>query len=153
MPRFKLIIKRIERPFSDSVEEEFNWLCKSLGFFEPIDREKTAANIFREIVKATELGKGISSTQLALLVDMSRGSVINHLNNLQEAGLIERHGRLYKTRSSSMFGTINELEADVMFVFQQMKKIAMEIDKEFDESFKHSSKPFVIDVRKSPKRK
>ncbi|MDO8538652.1 MAG: winged helix-turn-helix domain-containing protein [archaeon] len=152
MPRFRLMIRRIERPSRDSFEEEFNWLCKSLGFFEPIDKEKTASQIFMKIVKSTEQGKGISSTQLSESVEMSRGSIINHLNNLQEAGLIERDGRVYRTRASSVSGTIDELEADVMLVFQQMRKIATEIDKEFDEpfseSFDSSQKPFVIDVKK-----
>ena len=146
MARFRLMIRRIERP-SHSAEEEFNWLCKSLGFFEPIDKDKTASQVFRQIVMSTETGKGISSTQLSELVEMSRGSIINHLNNLQEAGLIEREGRFYKTRASSVSGTIDELEADVMLVFQQMRKIAQEIDKEFDESF-NPSKPFMIDARK-----
>ena len=128
---FKIVIRRIERPFSSSIDDEFDWLCRTLGFFEAIDREKTAANIFRAVVKATEEGKLLSSSEIAEQVKMSRGSVVNHLNNLQRSGLVVRHGRHYLARSRSMFRTIEEIEEDIDRIFAKMKKTAKEIDEEF----------------------
>ncbi len=128
---FKIVIRRIERPFSSSLKKEFEWLCKSLGFFEPIDRDKTASEIFLEVVKATEEGKPLTSSQLAKRVEMSRGSVVNHLNNLQRSGLVVRQGRFYLASSRSMFRTIEEIEEDIDRIFAKMKKTAREIDEEF----------------------
>jgi len=128
---FKIVIRRVERPFSGSLEQEFEWLCKSLGFFEPIDRDKTAAHIFREVVLATENHKPLTSSDIADKVRMSRGSVVNHLNNLQRSGLIVRHGRHYLARSRSMVRTIEEIEEDIDRIFAKMKKTAREIDEEF----------------------
>jgi len=128
---FKIVIRRIERPFSGSLEKEFEWLCKSLGFFEPIDREKTASEIFLEVVKATEENRPLTSSQLASRVEMSRGSVVNHLNNLQRSGLVVRQGRNYLARSRSMVRTIEEIEEDIDRIFAKMKKTAREIDEEF----------------------
>lgn len=128
---FKIVIKRVERPFSGSLDEEFEWLCRSLGFFEPIDRAKTAASVFKEVVAATEKGKPLTSAQLAKRVEMSRGSVVNHLNNLQRSGLIVRQGRSYLARSRSVFRTIEEIEEDIERIFEKMKKTAREIDEEF----------------------
>ncbi len=128
---FKIVIRRIERPFSGSLEKEFEWLCKSLGFFEPIDRDKTASEIFLEVVKATEENRPLTSSQLAECVEMSRGSVVNHLNNLQRSGLVVRHGRSYLARSRSMVRTIEEIEEDIDRIFAKMKKTAKEIDEEF----------------------
>lgn len=128
---FKIVVKRIEKPFSHSLENELEWICKSFGFFEPIDREKTAAHIFRVIVSATEKGRPLSSSQLAEKVEMSRGSVINHLNNLQRSGLIVRQGNFYVSRSRSMFRTIAEIEEDIDRIFAHLKKAAREIDREF----------------------
>lgn len=128
---FKIVVKKIEKPFSSELGKELEWICMSFGFFEPIDREKTASNIFKQIVLATEKGKPVSSTALAKRVKMSRGSVINHLNNLQRSGLIVRQGRFYLSRSPSMFRTIEEIQEDIERIFEKLKKTAMEIDREF----------------------
>lgn len=128
--RFKVVIRSVERPFSDAFDEDFNWILRCLGFFEPMDRDKTAASIFREIVKATEKGKLLSSTDIAEMVKMSRGAVVNHLSNLQRSGLIIKEGRYYKARSKSIFRTIREIEEDIDRVFRQMEQTAKELDEE-----------------------
>lgn len=128
---FKIVIKRVERPFSGSFEKEFEWLCRSLGFLEPIDKGKIASGIFRAVVVATEKGDPLTSNQIAEKVDMSRGSVVNHLNNLQRSGLVVRNGRQYLARSRSMFHTIEEIEEDIDRIFSRMKRIAKDIDEEF----------------------
>lgn len=126
---FRLVIRRVEPPFSNTIEKELDWICQSFGFFEPIDKEKTAAAVFREIVSATEKGLALTSTAIAEQVGMSRGSVINHLNNLQRSGLITKNGRYYSSRSRSMYRTIEEIEEDIDRIFDRMKQRAREIDK------------------------
>ncbi|MCK4883937.1 MAG: helix-turn-helix transcriptional regulator [Candidatus Diapherotrites archaeon] len=128
---FKIVIRRIEKPFKHSPENEFEWICRSLGFFEEIDRDKVAAHIFKQVVAATEKGRPLTSTELAEKVGMSRGSVVNHLNNLQRSGLVVRSGRQYLSRSRSMVRTIEEIEEDIDRIFAKMKKTAKEIDEEF----------------------
>lgn len=127
---FKIVIRKIERPFSNEPMDELDWICESLGFFEPIDKDKTASSIFREIVIATEKGEALTSTAIAERVKMSRGAVINHLNNLLRAGLIIRQGRYYISRSKSVYRTIKEIEEDILSVFRKMEKTAKEIDEE-----------------------
>ena len=126
---FRLVIRKIEPPFSNDLETELEWICQTFGFFEPIDREKTAAAVFSQIVAATERGEALTSTAIAERVKMSRGSVINHLNNLQRSGLILKDGRFYSSRSRSMFRTIEEIEEDIDRIFDKMKQRAREIDK------------------------
>lgn len=128
---FKITIKKVEPPFSRDLEKEFEYICKCLGFFEEIDKEKTASAIFKEIVKSYEKNKPLTSTQISRKVGMSRGAVINHLNNLITAGLIVRQGRYYVPRSKSMFRTIREVEEDIDRIFNKMERIAKKIDKEF----------------------
>ena len=127
---FKIVVRRVERPFSNDPSVELEWICQSLGFFEPIDKDKTASSIFREIVSATEKGAALTSTAISEKVSMSRGAVINHLNNLLRAGLIIRSGRFYSSRSKSVFRTIEEIEEDIERIFAKMKKTAIEIDRE-----------------------
>jgi len=128
--RFKIVVRKVERPFNEDFEHQLTWICSSLGFFEPIDKEKNAAAVFKEIVLATEKGEALCSTAIAERVGMSRGAVLNHLNNLQRSGLIEKNGKYYSARSNSMKRTIEEIEEDVNRVFSQLKKTAEELDKQ-----------------------
>lgn len=128
--RFKIVVRKVERPFNEDFEHQLAWICSSLGFFEPIDKEKNAAAVFKEIVLATEKGEALCSTAIAERVGMSRGAVLNHLNNLQRSGLIEKNGKYYSARSRSMKRTIEEIEEDVNRVFTQLKRTAEELDKQ-----------------------
>ncbi len=127
---FKIVIRKVEKPFSSAPLDELDWICQSLGFLEPVDREKTASMIFREIVRGTESGEALTSTAISERVGMSRGAVINHLNNLLRSGLIMRNGRYYSSRSKSVYRTIEEIQEDVERIFERMKKTAREIDSE-----------------------
>ncbi|MFH1587806.1 MAG: hypothetical protein ABIA76_00515 [Candidatus Diapherotrites archaeon] len=127
---FRVVIKRVSRPMADNFDREFEWFCSSLGFLEPIDKDKVAANVFKEVLVATERGEALTSTAISHRVQMSRGSVINHLNNLLRAGLIERHGRYYTARGKSVQATVQELEEDIEQIFGRMKKVAKSIDEE-----------------------
>lgn len=128
--RFQVVIRRVEQPFSRHSDEEFQWLMQCLGFFEPIDKGKTAASVFRELVKSTEQGKSLTSTEIAERVKMSRGAVINHLNNLVRSSLVIKEGSKYRARSKSMFRMIKELEDEIDLVFKRMEKTAKELDEE-----------------------
>lgn len=128
--KFKVVIRKVERPFRNDFEHQLAWICSSLGFFEPIDKQKNAAAVFKEIVLATEKGEALSSTAIAERVGMSRGATINHLNNLLRSGLIEKNGHFYSARSHSVKRTIEEIEEDIERVFSQLKKTAEELDKQ-----------------------
>ncbi len=68
---------------------------------------------------------------MATALKISRGSAINHINNLLRAGLISKEGRYYLPRSRSMFRTIKEVEEDMLRIFREMERTAREIDKAF----------------------
>lgn len=127
---FRIVIRRIEPPFEHGVEREMEWLCQSLGL-SPLNKDKSIIDIFKLIVKATEDGKGISSTEAAEKINLSRGAVIHHLNNLQLAGLVIKEGRNYFARSRSMVRTIQEVEEDIKRIFDRMQETAREIDRAF----------------------
>ncbi len=127
---FRIIIRSVERPSKEDFDNQFAWICSSLGFFEPIDRDKNAAAILREIILAGDK-RGLTSTELAERIGMSRGSTINHLNNLLRSGLLEKNGKYYSIRNRSMEKTIEEIEEDVERIFLRLKKIASNIDRQF----------------------
>jgi len=128
----KLTIRNVALPEKEDFDEKIAWICSSLGFFEKIDKDKTAAIIFKEIYLAGMLGRVLTSSAIAEKIGMSRGSVINHLNNLLNAGIIEKGGKYYFTRHKTMNGIITEIEDDAMHLFSRMKKVAKEIDSQID---------------------
>jgi len=132
----ELTIKTVSLPENGNFDEKLAWICASLGFFEKIDKEKNAAIIFKEIYLAGMQGQVLTSTIIAERIGMSRGSVINHLNNLKKAGLIEKGGKYYFTRHKTMEGIITEIEDDITHNFSRMKKIAKEIDSEIDDTIR-----------------
>jgi predicted transcriptional regulator len=131
--KFKLTVRKVALPQNESFDEQIAWVCSSLGFFENIDKSKNAAQIFKEIFLAGSLGQVLTSTTISERVGMSRGSTINHLNNLLNAGLIEKGGKYYFARHKTMKGTIDEIEDDITHIFSRMKRIAKEIDSETDQ--------------------
>ena len=78
------------------------------------------------------MGQVLTSTTIAQRVGMSRGSAINHLNNLLNAGLIEKGGKYYFTRQKTMTGIIDEIEDDLLHIFSRMRRVSKAIDKETD---------------------
>ena len=128
----KLTLRNVALPEKENFDEEIAWICSSLGFFEKIDKGKTAAIIFKEIYLAGMLGRVLTSTTISQKLGMSRGSVINHLNNLLKSGIIEKGGKYYFTRHKTMLGIITEIEDDAIHLFSRMKKVAKEIDSQID---------------------
>ena len=130
---YELKLSKVALPQEDSFDEKLAWLCSSLGFFEEIDKNKNAAAIFKLLFLAGTKGQVLTSTTIAQNIGMSRGAVINQLNNLYTAGLIDKGGKYYFMRQRTMIGIIEEIEDDVLHVFSRMKKVAKEIDAKTDQ--------------------
>lgn len=130
--QFKITIRKVDSPKSDDFENNIVWICSSLGFFEEIDKEKNAARIWKEILLSSAQGQVLTSTSIAERIGTSRGSVINHLNNLTRAGLIQKGGRYYYARSNSVKKILEELEDEITHIFSRLKNAGEKIDTELE---------------------
>ncbi|MFH1721866.1 MAG: ArsR family transcriptional regulator [Candidatus Altiarchaeota archaeon] len=124
----QLLIRNLEEPFNREVLNEINWICESFGFFEKIDKQKTVSSIFTQILEKSRLGKGITSTELTEELQLSRVAVLNHLKKLINAGLITQNGNEYQLRSQNLYRTVREMKRDVKRSFEDVERIAKEID-------------------------
>jgi predicted transcriptional regulator len=131
---YKITIRKMMLPEENNFNEKIAWICASLGFFEDIDKNKNAANIFKEIFISSTQGQVLTSTTISERVGMSRGCVINHLNKLEHSGLIEKGGKYYFTRHRTMKGIIEEIEDDLLHIFNRMKKVSEKIDSETNQT-------------------
>ena len=121
-----IIIRRIETPVQQDTERDVEWLCKCLGF----EGDELAIEIFKDLLKANYAGKYPSSTELCRGREVTRAAVIYHLNKFIERGLIERRGRAYSLRDTTLTNTIDEMEQDVLRYFKRLKEVAKKVDSE-----------------------
>ena len=109
-------------------ESDLEWICKSFGFLEPRDKKKTAYRIFKEIVEAARDNKGLTSDELAQKLNLTRGTIIHHLNKMIKSGLVIHQEGQYKLRGRSLANTVEEIERDIHRVFENIHKVAETID-------------------------
>jgi len=124
----KVVIIKIRKPTDLSVNQELQWLGNSLGLFGQRDKDRSCFRIFIELVKSTRGHKPLSSDELAYHLDLTRGTVVHHLNRLMESGLVVIERKRYLLRDNQLESVIVEIERDVERTFEEMKKIARELD-------------------------
>ena len=126
----KITIIRHRRPSKSSLNEQLQWLGSSLGLFGLRDRDKSCFRIFVELIKATKAKKPVTSDELAFGLNLSRGTVIHHINNLIKSGLVIHEGNKYMLRVENLTTLIEEVEKDIERTCHDLKQIAKNIDKE-----------------------
>ncbi len=120
----------VRKPANLDVEKDFGWICRSFGFLESRDKQRTAYQILKTIVDAARQDGGISSDQLAEQIGLSRGTMVHHLNKLIKSGLVIHHEGHYKLRGRNLKTTIEEIKRDLNRIFENLQKIAESVDNE-----------------------
>jgi predicted transcriptional regulator len=125
----RIIIKKIRSPAPGSLNDDIDYLCKSLGYFSQRDKQDTAGKIFRLLVRETcEQDHYLTSDEIAEKLHLTRGAIIHHLNSFISAGIVIKERNKYRLRSGSLQKSLEEIRDDIDRVMEQMIKIAMEID-------------------------
>lgn len=124
----QIIIRDLEKPTEKTLENDIEWICESLGFYEKIDKEKTAAQIFKKILESTVKEKKLTSSKLGEESNVTRGAALHHLKRMMNSGIITKKGRNYCLRRSSLYNTIIEIHEDIDRIFRNLESIAKEID-------------------------
>lgn len=120
---------KIRKPARKDVNESLQWLGSSLGLFSLRDKDKSCFRIFIELLKCTKRGKSLSSDELADRLNLTRGTVVHHLNKLIASGLVVTEGRSYLLRVDTLSDLVDELEKDVNRTIGDMRKVADELDR------------------------
>jgi len=120
-----IIVRRVHMPRSE-LDEEIDWLLRSLGFCEGPD--DVATDIFRSVLRGSYAQEGIHSSDIRARKKLSHGAVVYHLNSFINRGLFVREGRNYRLRAGTLHRSVEELEEDVLRTFAHLKKVAKDID-------------------------
>lgn len=120
-------ITLIRRRFPQkNVNEEIQWLSESLGLFSERDKDKSCFRVFLEIIKAQH---PVSSDELAQHLDLSRATVVHHLNKLIATGLVEIEDNKYMLRGKNLEATVRHIKTDILATYEEIEDVARKIDK------------------------
>ena len=124
----KIIIIKQSKPITENINEELQWFGSSLGLFNIRDKDKSCFRIFIELLKTAKERQDTSSDKIALKLNLSRGTVVHHLNKLLDAGLIISKQNKYLLRVNKLETLTNEIERDIHKTLKDLKEIASNID-------------------------
>ena len=126
----KITIIKINKLPRDNVNENLQWFSNSLGLFGNRDKEKSCFRVFLEILKVSKNNKGISSEQIAIRSNLSRATVVHHLNTLNETGLIISKNKRYFLRVENLEELVETIKSEADDVLKELKKTAKDLDDE-----------------------
>jgi len=123
---FSITIKKIKRPKASNLNQDIQIISHSLGLFTKRDKEKSCFRVFIEILK----NKGLTAEEITVSTNLTRATVIHHLNSLIKSGLIIKKGHRYYLRGNSLEQLIKEVSKDMDKTFNELNKLARNIDSE-----------------------
>ncbi len=124
----KITIIKSSKPYRKDLNEELQWFGSSLGLFNLRDKDKSCFRIFIELLKGAKQKKPFTSDEIAEKLNLSRGTVIHHINKLMESGLVINEKNRYMLRVDNLKVLIEELESDIQRTCKDLKEIAKDID-------------------------
>ena len=124
--RFKrLTLVKVRIP-DDNLNSEVQWFSESFGLFSQRDKVKSCFRLFIALLQAK---RSMSSNELAYKLNLSRATVIHHLNKLISCGLIIIEGNKYILREKNLELSLKRIKEDLISTFEEMEADAKRIDK------------------------
>ncbi len=124
----KITIIATKKPNNENVNDSLRWLGLSLGLFTLRDKEQSCFRLFIELIKNSKT-EGISSDEIAYKLNLSRGTVIHHINRLKDSGIVvdAKHG--YMLRTKNLHELVDIIEKDIHEAVSDLRDVAENIDK------------------------
>lgn len=119
----RITILRVNKPSHQDINDELQWLSKSLGLFSERDKEKSCYRVFLVLLKEK---KPMSSEEIADNTNLTRATVMHHMNKLIEAGIVDSMKDRYFLRDD-IDNLIDDIETDIMTTLKEMKKTTKHI--------------------------
>lgn len=124
----KITIIKIKKPTGTDPNEGLMWVGTTLGLFSIRDKDSSCYRVFIELLKYTKKG-GLTSDDMAARLNLSRGTVIHHINRLTQSGLVASDGNKYVLRENNLKALLEELKKDIDNTYTDLVKVADEMDK------------------------
>ena len=126
----RITIIKSDKPKSHGLNQELQWFGVSLGLFGLRDKDKSCFRIFITLVKGLKNKKALSSDEIAAISNLSRGTVVFHLNKLMDSGIVTYRDKRYFLNVSNLQELVGILKRNTIATFDNLKGAAEEIDKQ-----------------------
>ena len=123
MAMVKITVVRVRKPKEQDINDELQWISRSLGLFSERDKEKSCYRIFLALLKEH---KPMSSEDLADFTNLSRATVLHHMNKLIESGMVVSEHERYLLRDD-VDKLIDDIEADIISTLNEVRKTTRHI--------------------------
>ncbi|MEE9525702.1 MAG: helix-turn-helix domain-containing protein [Candidatus Woesearchaeota archaeon] len=124
----RITIIKIRKPEQRDVNVSLQWFGNSLGLFSMRDKDRSCFRIFIELIKSTKAHDPLSSDEIAAKLDLSRGTVVHHVNKMMDSGIIIREKNKYSMRVENLASLIEELHKDISKTCKELIDVAKELD-------------------------
>jgi len=125
----KITIVKSRKPPEKTINQELQWFGHSLGLFNLRDRDKSCFRVFIELLKSAKRKQPVSSDELAARLDLTRGTVIHHINRLIDSGMVVNEKKRYLLRVDNLKDLVDEIKKDIERTCSDLKEVADDIDK------------------------
>ncbi len=110
------------------VNRELQWLGTSFGLFNLRDKDSSCFRVFITIIQKAQHREALSSDEIAEKLNLTRGTVVHHLDKLMNAGLVLREKEGYILREASLSRVVKDIQRDVQDILAELEHVAEEID-------------------------
>jgi len=128
----RITIIRIKKPDQDNINEELQFLGESLGLFNERDKDKSCFRIFIILINSLRKGIKVTSDEIADKTNLTRGTVIHHLNRLMESGIVVSQKNYYMLAVDNMEELVDLVKNNLVKTFDNLKPTARSIDKRLE---------------------
>lgn len=113
---------------SRDINEELQFFCSSLGLFSLRDKDKSCYRIFATLLRSG----GLSSDEIANMLNLSRGTVIHHINKLAEMKIIDSNSAKYFIKGDNLKDIVKDIEKETSKIIDVLKNKAKDLDEKLN---------------------
>lgn len=121
------IIKETSRP-KNNINDLLLLFGETLGLFSVRDKDKSCYRIFIVLIKALKQKVELTSDELAIQTELTRGTVVHHLNRLMAAGIITNYKNKYFINYNSLEELVKDMRKNINSMIDSVEETAKKID-------------------------
>jgi predicted transcriptional regulator len=130
MPFERITVVNVRTPEKADINTELQWLGAVLGLFGERDRDSSCFRVFVQLVQATHKQNPLTSDDIAHHTNLTRGTVVHHLNKLRDCGLVKNNDEGYQLAAKSVTEMLDNVEQEMQRLLELSKAVAKDIDRQ-----------------------
>jgi len=124
----RITIIKNSKPKTRTINEELQWFGQSLGLFGKRDKDKSCFRIFIVLIKQASKDSGLSSDEISFRLNLTRGTVVHHLNKLMDSGIVINRRGKYFLSVNTLEELVSSMKKNAESFFEELENVAKAID-------------------------